>query len=283
MFGYVKVYKDELKVKEYDAFRSYYCGLCMTLKREYGFSSRLALNYDSVFLALMLSSISDTRPSLKARRCIANPLKKRPVLEENKCLSYSAAVMVILAVLKLRDDVKDEKSIKALFAYIAMLRAKRLVKKRYGELYVKSRDFIDALSSLEKENCASKDEVSHQFASLMELLFTPDFLSDEKTKRIMGHIGYMLGRFIYISDAFEDIERDKKKKCYNVFLADNIPPDKEEIKSLLTLALSSIASSYGLLNIKANKPILYNIIYLGLSKTLDDVIDGKGEKNEKSV
>ena len=94
----------------------------------------------------------------------------------------------------------------------------------------------------------------------------------------------MLGRFIYILDAYEDMEKDKKKHSFNVFLLNPALPDKEELRASLTFTLSSVASSYELLTLKVNKPILDNIIYLGLSNVLDNVLDHKGEKkHERSI
>jgi len=277
MFGYVKVNKDELKVREYDVFKSYYCGLCMTLKSEYGYFSRFCLNYDSVFLALLLSSVLEDEYDCKKSICMAHPLTKKAIMKKNKSLSYSAAVMVILALLKLEDDIKDEHSVKAFLSYIALTKAKSKVKKRYKNLYELCRNEINKLSVLEKNNCCDIDEVSDVFAHLLQILFVPDFVKDENIRRILSHIGYMLGRFIYILDAYEDIEKDKKKKCFNPFLTDGKSYKKEELLELLTLNLSSIANSYELLNIKINKPILDNIIYLGLSGVLDKTLKGEEE------
>ena len=36
MYGYVIVNKPELKFKEYDRYRSYYCGLCDILREQSG-------------------------------------------------------------------------------------------------------------------------------------------------------------------------------------------------------------------------------------------------------
>ena len=281
MLGYVKIYKDELKIKEYHVFRSYYCGLCKTLKKEYGFSSRLGLSYDFVFLALMLSSVTNAPHACRAERCIANPFQKKAVAQSNECLSYSAGVMVTLTLLKLEDDIRDEHSIKSFFAYLAMLRAGHRVKKRYGMLYEKSKAHIAALSHLEESACTSVDQLAHEFASLMQLIFAPAWIGDDNIRRIMGHIGYMLGRFIYILDAYEDIERDEKKQCFNVFLLNENALDKEQLRDSLTFTLSSISNAYALLDIKQNKSIIENIIFLGLSHELDRVLDHKGEKKHE--
>ena len=273
MFGYVKINKDELKMREYNVFRSYYCGLCKTLKTEYGYFSRFGLNYDSVFLALLLSSVTEDEYDCTREICMAHPLEKKAIAKTNRSLSYSAAVMMILAFLKLEDDIRDEHSIKAAIEYFLLIGARRKIKKRCGELFDTCRKEINKLSALEKNNCNDIDKLADSFAHLLEILFVPDFLHDETQKRIIGHMGYLIGRFIYIADAYEDIEKDRKKKNFNPFLINC--PKKEEIKELLTFNLSSLAGSYELLNLKINKPILDNIIYLGLSGVMDKLTEGE--------
>lgn len=277
MLGYVKVNKDELRVREYNVYKSYYCGLCKTLKSEYGYFSRFVLNYDSVFLALLLSSVIGDDYDCKNEICIAHPTKKTPIMVKNKSLTYSAAAMVILVLLKLEDDIRDEKSIKALTIYLLLTNAKRKLKKNYHTLYKNCRATINKLSDLEKNNCSDIDKLSDCFANLLGKLFVPDFITDENKMRILSHIGYILGRFIYIIDAYEDMEKDKKKKNFNPFLLLQNPPEKNVLFDALTFDLSSLANAYELLDLKVNKPILDNIIYLGLSGVLDKIIKGENK------
>ena len=98
MFGYVNVCRDELKVRELALFNAYYCGLCKTLKTEYGYFSRFGLNYDSVFLAILLSSVTEDEYDCTKEICIAHPLEKKPIMATNRSLSYSAAVMMIFFI-----------------------------------------------------------------------------------------------------------------------------------------------------------------------------------------
>ena len=284
MFGYVTVHKEELKIKEYDTYRSFYCGLCKQLKTEYGFSSRLILNYDSVFLALLLSSVLEEDTVCTSERCMMHPVNRRPVRKQSDCLSYSAGVMLILALLKLSDNIKDDKSIKDLLLSFLLLKARFRVKKKYGDLYFECKKHIDALSKLEKESCENPDAVAHEFASILEKLFAPDFLKDETEKRILSHLGYTLGRFIYLLDAYEDFDEDKKRKRYNPYLAKGALPEENEFSDSLTFTLSSFAGSYELLNLKQNKEILDNIIYLGLPDALSRTMAKKKEnQNERSL
>ena len=69
MYGYVVVNKPELKIKEYDVYRSYYCGLCDELKERYGVNGQLCISYDMTFLLLLLTGLyePETRRKYETR------------------------------------------------------------------------------------------------------------------------------------------------------------------------------------------------------------------------
>ena len=56
MFGYVVINKPELKFKEFDVYKSFYCGLCYSLRSRYGFVGQFTLSYDMTFLVMLLTS-----------------------------------------------------------------------------------------------------------------------------------------------------------------------------------------------------------------------------------
>lgn len=56
MFGYIVIHKDELKVKDYNRYNSFYCGVCRSLRNNYGLPGQITLNYDMTFLAILLST-----------------------------------------------------------------------------------------------------------------------------------------------------------------------------------------------------------------------------------
>ena len=57
MFGYIQADRTRLDEEQAARYRAVYCGLCRTLRREYGAISRLALTYDMTFLAMLLASL----------------------------------------------------------------------------------------------------------------------------------------------------------------------------------------------------------------------------------
>ena len=281
MFGYVRICKDELKVREYNMFRSYYCGLCKSLKKEYGFASRMGLSYDVTFLAVLLSSICDENTRLSPERCIVSPHRKKPIAQTSNALTYAADVNVILTYAKLKDDWHDEHSVKALLCLPLFWGAKRKIKKKNPDLLKKVQTHLSNLSELERKKCAETDKLANEFGEILKVVFFAYTNTDEVQKRILSHIGYGLGRFIYIMDAYEDMEKDKKEKSFNPFLllGDNV--DAEAIRESLMFTLSEISNSYQLLDIKRNKPILDNIIYLGLLESLEKVFNTDKTKEKE--
>ena len=60
MLGYVTIERGELKVREMDVYQGYYCGICKSTKKQFGNLPRLATNYDSVFLSVLVHNLCGT-------------------------------------------------------------------------------------------------------------------------------------------------------------------------------------------------------------------------------
>ena len=105
MFGYVKPYHPNLLVKEYEFYKATYCGICRAMKKYTGGLSNILHSYDSVFLALVrMLFIDESKIDAKKGRCIAHPIKSRPMLLDNPALEYTARALGILTDYKLLDD-----------------------------------------------------------------------------------------------------------------------------------------------------------------------------------
>lgn len=285
MFGYVTVDKNTLSKQDFEMFQAYYCGLCKAMGKRCSHISRFGLSYDMAFLAIVLSSVYDDDILTSNEHCIVHPFSKRMCIKKSRSLDYCADISVILSYLKLLDDWNDEKSIKALTGMLLFKGGVRKARKRYNELYLNIKELLDKLSLLEKENCDKIDETADCFAKVCELMFTPDFIIDKSTRRILAWLGYNIGRWIYIIDAYNDLEKDIKESNYNTFRASHSEKSADEIKSSIsaslctsmTFTLENIASAYELLDIRRNKSILDNIIYTALKAKQNNIT---GEYNE---
>ncbi len=289
MFGYVKPDKAELLVKEYEFYRATYCGVCRAMKHNTGALSNATLSYDSVFLALTrMLYVPDADIGAKPRRCIAHPMKKRPMLNENEALVYTAKAFSILTYYKLADDLHDEALGKRLLTGAAKpvtVAAKR--RAAIPELESVVSDRLSRISELEAEGCPSVDLPAALFGELLGEVFA--YGLPEGDKLVPYRLGYHLGKFIYAADAAEDYEKDRRSGSYNPFVlsyggAELTDENRQSVKCALLLECRSIEGAVNLLpfgNRATIENILRNIIYLGLPKRIG-FLDGEPEK-EKSV
>ena len=81
MFGYIRVSKGDLKVKEYEFYKAVYCTLCKTMGREYSLLSRFTLSYDFTFLALLNMSLKDGCDAVEKKHCVFKAGNKAFVLD----------------------------------------------------------------------------------------------------------------------------------------------------------------------------------------------------------
>ena len=114
MFGYIRIAKPELKIKEYETYKAVYCTLCRTLGKEYGIWTRFTLSYDFTFLALLNMALSDGCDEAERKHCVCNPLKKCNYCKNDEKIKMPAAAAIIMVYYKLLDNIADEKGIKKL-------------------------------------------------------------------------------------------------------------------------------------------------------------------------
>ncbi|MGN1406255.1 MAG: DUF5685 family protein, partial [Erysipelotrichaceae bacterium] len=112
MFGYVVINKKELKFREYDEYRGFYCGLCKSLYDRYGISGQITLNYDITFLAMLLTALYEEDINAINEHCTVHPFKKQ-LKYQNKYIDYAADMTIVLSYFKCKDDVDDEGKISA--------------------------------------------------------------------------------------------------------------------------------------------------------------------------
>ena len=129
MFGYINVDKGELKFKEFDIYRSFYCGVCKSLGKNYGIAGQMTLSYDMTFVAIVLSSLYEDETPPRKARCVPHPIVPHMELV-NQYTDYAAAMNVLLTYYKLKDDWVDDRSLKSnAFAGILRRAFKKAAKK----------------------------------------------------------------------------------------------------------------------------------------------------------
>lgn len=280
MLGYVRIDKGELKVREYDIYTGYYCGICKSIGKRYGQLPRMVLSYDAAFLGILLSSLSDEKDAINREHCVAHHIQKKPVIS-NSVIDYAADVMLILAWYKLADDVRDEGRISARLAMGTFNRIHRKLYNAHTELCTQIEALLDQLSELEDAKCDNLDQVSDSFAQIMRIIFADGvkkiYGETDSRAEVLGRIGYHLGKWIYLADAVDDIDENHASGSYNpLFYRFNFEPDKETTEEFkkriedrlnfnLYQYLAVISQSLEDIEPVKYKGILDNIIYFGLN------------------
>ncbi len=292
MFGYIKPRASELRIREYDCYKAYYCGLCRSMGACTGQCSRMTLSYDFVFLATVRCYLTGEQPKIKKIRCLVHPFRRRNAVIESAQLNYCADASVLLAYQKCRDDRLDEKGFRRFRASIAMFflsGAYKKAKKRHPALDQKISDVLDRLHAYEQSDASlSADEPAAIFGELMRAVFAEDLKGT--AARLASEIGYHIGKWIYLTDAADDLESDLRHGRFNPYLRLFGGTVDEQERSSVRLALTAIlcdAERAFLLMENAPCPeiheILANILYLGLPDAAEKALTPAPEKTSKKT
>ena len=275
MFGYIRVNKPELKVKEFEIYNAVYCGLCREMGKSYGIFSKFCLSYDMTFVSLLSLALIDGCDGYEQIRCRVNPLKKCTYCKnDSKAQSLAAAAGVALTDMKVLDNIEDSLFFKSLFFRFLRLFTKRWSKKaflKYPELKTIIEDYHNGQKKAESTpDCpldAAAEPTAEAVGRILKMLSV-----DEKYDFVLERMGYCLGKWVYLCDVADDIEKDMKKGNFNPLLCD-LPkgeaPKKyaeQRLVPVMNTCFTECASYSELLEIKKYKPILDNILYEGLKE-----------------
>ena len=277
MFGYVTIYEPELKVKDLKKYKAYYCGLCRMLKEKYGFMGQMTLTYDMTIAVILLSTLHETDEEAERHRCKFQPIKKQKMLRK-EITDYSAAMNVLLAYYHMEDDWQDDRKVTSLMTKSMIHGKVRRIIEEYPRQSRAIRSALEELSSCEKEECTDIDRTAGCFGRLMEELFV---YREDIWERNLRKMGFFLGKFIYIMDAYEDLPEDLKKGRYNP-LRDMYGKDDYEgrMKQILCMMIAESTAEFERLPCLLDVDILRNILYDGVWNRYNKIQMKKSEDQD---
>ncbi len=278
MFGYVVANSEKLTEEQKTTYKSYYCGLCRSLRTNYRTVTTTVLSYDMVFLLMILTSLYEPDEDEGIERCMLHPMKKHR-FAVNKYTDYAAEMNILLAYYKACDDWNDEKKLSAKALASALKKDSLAIAKKYPRQAQSIKICLDRLSELEKNRVYDPDAAAHCFGDLMRELF---IYYDDNWKKILGDMADALGQYIYILDAFVDLRGDIKHNRYNPLreMSQN-GINEMEIEEVLTMLIGECAMNFEKLPLIKNIDILRNILYSGVwAKFALGLEKKKGDKGE---
>ncbi len=287
MFGYIRPVKDELYVKDSEFYSAVYCGLCRYGGKNISHLTRWLLNYDFVLLALLRMSLTDEKVCVEKKRC-PYKLRKCKSACADESYAFVCSAFGLLTYGKLLDDINDEKGFKRF--------CKRIVKPIFKHIGKKSDNFeglkeiveqgLAATTDAEAQKVDSVDRAADGFATMMKRIASYG-LEGEK-KLIAENCGYHIGRYIYIADAFDDLESDAKSGNYNPLLlrygsVEATLTDRKVIQETLFDSLNAFSNYYAL---AAKNPVnnidrlIFNITELGGRAAVKRITERKAKRKK---
>lgn len=280
MFGYINVNAKELTKENKDIYQSFYCGLCKALFNNCGAKGQMLLNYDITFLVVLLTGLYEPREEKKDFLCAMHPLKKKTFLR-NEISAYAADMNILLAYFNLMDDWQDEHNLaKKTLAGLLKTDYDRIASK-YKRQANAIESYIAQLSEYESRKEQNIDVVAGLTGDVLGELFA--WKEDEWYDELKS-MGYYMGKFIYLMDAYEDLNKDEKQDHYNPLrtLKKEHEQDFEVIvKLMMTSMMSECAKSFERLPIIRYADILRNIIYSGVWTKYEYIQMRKKKRNRK--
>ena len=281
MLGYVKPDRAELRIREYELYRGIYCSLCNALGRNYSPAARLLLSYDFTLAAMIRLASAQSSCDFEIKHCPFNPAKKCSFCKRESELDYCAHIIIIITYYKLIDNIKDRGFFKKLAALLLLpvisLMHKKAAKKAPDAERIIAESMKNQADIEKSENC-SLDEAAHNSAFATGKILSAGF--EGETAEKLDSLGYLLGRFVYIIDAADDLEDDIKKKNFNPFMGEFPSLDSDESKKAfaqraekaLNLTQGRLLEIKDTLEFRRFGAIIDNILSGGLDKSADAVI-----------
>lgn len=260
MFGYVTADTQILTGEQQQRYKDCYCGLCRALRRRYGRFAGNLLSYDMTFLTMLLSSLYEPEEQRGQLRCTAHPIKKRQWWETS-FTGYCADMNLILAYYNFLDNWRDDNNIAA---WLCSRRIKGQFEKtrgKYSRQCGKIEESLERLRALESEASSDPDAVCNCVGNLMGEIFV---YREDRWAPALRQMGEAMGRFIYMLDAYVDLDRDKKRKSYNPILAHGREPSPEKMLEILTMLIGDAAAPFEALPLVQDAGVLRNVLYSGI-------------------
>ena len=280
MFGYIYVNQKDLSEESKKQYQAYYCGLCQVLKKSSGVKGQILLNYDMTFLIILLTGLYELQNREKMFVCPLHPGKKK-LAYINEASVYASDMNVLLSYYNLVDDWEDDHSLPKYMISQMLKKDYRRIARKYPRQAQAVETYVRHLDMLERKKEDNIDAISGLTGEMLGEIFA---WKDDIWAEELHCLGFYMGKFIYLMDAYEDLDKDARKNEYNPFmkLAKQNHRDFETIsKLILTSMMSECAKSFERLPILLHADIIRNILYSGVWSKYE-YLQEKKKKRRKS-
>lgn len=282
MFGFVVVNEHDLSEAEMARYRQVYCGVCRALHRQSGQLSRMTLNHDLTFMALLHISLYEPAEETGYMRCLLHPINQRSYTS-NAFIDYAADMTVVMAYHKLMDNWYDDRNHPSLAFAQALKGRYREIKERYRRQCLAIEEGLGRITELERswkptETACGSDEAANAFGRILAEIFV---IEEDMWANSLREFAYEIGRFIYMMDAAIDADKDREKGSFNPFAGHEFTLD--EIQLLLANYMARATMVFERLPLIQDEHILRSVLYAGVWQQFNEMSRSKSEESQETA
>ncbi|MBQ7879620.1 MAG: hypothetical protein IJ317_03120 [Clostridia bacterium] len=283
MFGYVRTDTPYLYIKDETLYKAMYCGVCKGIAEVCGHRARMGLSYDVTFLSVILHNIAGIDVTIEKSHCLTHCIRSRKMANVDEMTRMLGAFNTELVYYKYTDDIKDGDRGRGKRLWFQ--KGHRRVKKKYPEIERIVRENMAAQEALEKSRSDSIDRAADATANMLAEF--SDYVLGEKRTQYSRSLFYAVGKWIYLIDALDDYDKDKKKGAYNPFLLAYGVENKralterhaEDLDFIFRTLFYDIRDNLGRVEFHFNRDLSDNILLRGLPVTTRKIMSCENCKN----
>lgn len=287
MFGYVRADTPYLYIKDDTLYRAMYCGVCKGIAQVCGNAARMALSYDITFLSVILHNIKGEDVKIEKQHCLTHCIRSRQMAEVDELTRQLGALNTLLAYYKCTDDIEDGDGgkLKRLFLKKGFKRAKR----KYPEIEKIVRENLAEQAKTEKAKTESIDRAADATAKILAEF--SNLVLEDKASVYTYNLFYAVGKWIYLIDALDDYDKDRKKGAYNPFYfaynaerKEDLVKGKrgEEVQFIFHSIFFDIRENLANIPFRFNRDLSDNILLRGLPKTTKEISNKRCKKRKEN-
>jgi hypothetical protein len=185
----------------------------------------MGLTYDVTFLSVILHNIAGIDVKIEKQHCLTHCIRSKMMANVDDMTKKLGALNTALVYYKYTDDILDGDKGRGKRLWFVSGHKKTV--KKYPEIERIVRENLAAQQETEKSKTDSLDRAADASANMMAEL--SDYLLEDKKTPYTHDLFYAVGKWIYLIDALDDYDKDKKKGAYNPFVLSYSCEDKADL------------------------------------------------------
>lgn len=235
MQGYLKPNFKEMPLELKKEYKAFYCGLCKALKKQCGYIGIASLSYEITSLVILLSGLQGCRKKVFHGSCCISPFVPVSYVDYfSDELVCAANLSFLIACYEVKDNVHDIGGFR--WRTIDKLLNKKIDRpvNALNEDFLQIRNAVYEYYATEHKKSVTYQEVVEASGVLVENLAFPLIKNcDCDVLDNLKELVNLLGKWIYLLDAYDDLASDIKNGNFNpLLLIDDLGGKENNIRSI---------------------------------------------------